>query len=141
VRTDTISIAGKDYPVKGMSVSQSLTTDLDAFDARQSKNRKALSDIRLRRMAMSLQAGGAFLTDPHNPKGEIGCASMSTEDVVKWLDSDVFSDMQEFYAAETIVLALADAPKAKKPGEGDGTGVGELLATESSTGTKETSVA
>ena len=139
MRTDTIVIGGKKYPVEGLSVSQSLTTDLEAFDARQSKDRKTLGEIRLRRMAMSLQQGDAFLPDAKNPNGEIGAKTMTTEAVMKWLDSrDVFSDMDEFYAAEAVVLSLA---AALKPDKGAEAAVGESLATESSTGTKETSVA
>lgn len=123
MRTDTVSIGGKSYQVKGLSVSQSLQTDLEAYDARLAKDRKALSDIRLRRIAYSLQNGGAYIPDAASPidpetgehKGQMAASSMTVEAVMKWLDSDVFADMEEFYDVEKKTLALADRVKSNEP--------------------------
>ena len=131
MRTDSIIIGGQKYPVKGLTVSQSLSTDLEVYDARQAQDKDKISALRLKRMALCLQNGNAFLPDPVNPQGQIGAATMTAEKVIKWLDSDVFSDMVEFYNAESIIMKLADPLKKdeQEPGKGVAESVGESLAT------------
>lgn len=130
MRSDVVVIGGKEYPIKGPKVSEALDADLDAFEARQAKNTKALREIRLRRFALGLQNGGAFLPDPKNPKGEMSAASMPTEEVMAWVDSDVFADMDEFYKAEAKNRALADPVPAAKAPKGATDAPGESPATE-----------
>jgi len=153
MRTDTITIGGKPYPVKGLTVNQALLTDLESFDARAKNDNKALTDVRVRRLAYGLQNGQAYIPDQSSPKdpvtgehkGQICAASMSTDNVMKWLDSDVFSDMVEFYAAERANTALASPAPAlvvvKPVGQEAKDGPGEQAATESPTITSEISVA
>jgi hypothetical protein len=136
MRTDTIIIGGVDYPVKGLSVTQSLTEDILAADANQSGNTKTRVDVRLRRMAISLQNAKAFLPDPANPKGQFATADLTPEKVCELLDGDLFSDAKEFYDAEIVVMALTgfgaktvksgnEAPKGDEP-----PAAGEAPATE-----------
>ncbi len=132
MRTDTIVIGGQNYSIKGLTVSQALNTDLENFEARQAKDRTAVTNLRMKRMALCLQNGKAFIPDPANPNGQICAASMNLDAVSKWLDSDVFDNMLEFYEAEKQVLALADpVPAAKQEsGKGVGEAVGESPAPE-----------
>ena len=121
MRSTTITIGGQSYPVKGLSVSQSLTEDLLAAEANTGGDVKTKVDVRMRRMAISLQNGKAFLPDPANPKGQLGTADMPVERVIALLDGDLFDTAKEFYDAEIVVMGLTGfgAPNAKESGGGE----------------------
>ena len=130
MRTGNIIIDGKEYPVKGLTVLQSLQEDIQAADANASKDPSIRATARVRRMAIALQNAGAFLPDPANPNGEIGLSSLSVEQVIGLLNSGIFADMDEFYEAELVVLRMLrpklaiGVAKETAPAEGESAATG-----------------
>lgn len=129
MRSDSITIGGKSYPVTGLSVIQSIKEDILAAEANRGDDIDKRAEARLRRMAISLQNSGAFLPDPANPNGEIEAKGLKVEKVVEMLGGfNLFSDSAEFYEAERKVMALTGF---LKEGPAGGTEAqGESLATE-----------
>jgi hypothetical protein len=139
VRTDSIVICGQTYPVKGLSVSQSLTEDILAAEANSGSDVSAKVNVRLRRMALSLKNSEAFLPDPASPideatgqhKGQLGTKDMPVDKITKLLDADLFSDAAEFYEAEAVVMKLTGFLKSEASQSKDGPkGAGESVAAE-----------
>jgi hypothetical protein len=130
MREGTIIIGGKNYPVKCLTVLQSLQEDMQAADANTSKEPSVRAAARVRRMAIALQNAEAFLPDPKNPNGEIGVADLKIDQVIGLLNSGIFTDMDEFYDAELVVLKMlhprmaAGAAREAAPAEGESPATG-----------------
>lgn len=113
MRTGVIIISGQSYPVKGLSVRQSLTEDQKAAEE------KNIVESRMRRVALALQNADAFLPDPDNPKGQFKSSDRSTEDVVAALNADAFTDnIDDWYEAELVVSSL-NRKKTVEPAKGE----------------------
>lgn len=130
MRTGTIIIGGQPYPVKGLSVRQSLT------EGSKAAKENDVIEMRMRQVAIALQNAGAFLPDPNNPKGQFLTSDKTVDEVVTALNADIFDGMEEWYAAEVAVGLLnqkkpVDAPKtdAPKTDEVNGEAQGEQQAT------------
>lgn len=130
MRSDSIIIGGKPYPVVGLSVLQSIKEDILAAEANRGDDIDKRAEARIRRMAISLQNGGAFLPDPANPNGEIGASGLKVEAIVAMLGGfTMFSDSAEFYEAERKIMGLTGF--LKDTPQKDGTEAsGESHATE-----------
>lgn len=129
MRSDMIVIGGQKYPVKGLSVSQSIMEDLLAAEANRGADNKTKVNVRMRRMAVSLQNGKAFLPDLKSPvdengkhRGQIGTADLPIEKVVELLDTDLWDSAKEFYDAEIVVMGLTGfgTPNSKESAAGAG---------------------
>lgn len=143
MRTGTIIIGGKFYPVRGLSVRQSLNEDSKAL-----ANKDQFSESRMRRIAMALQNADAYLPDPKNPNGQFRVADLSLEQVVEILNDDIFDSMEEWYDAEKVMRELHakkkdDAPKTDDLAKIDEAAVpeGESQATTLESGTSPAPVA
>jgi hypothetical protein len=124
MRKGTIIIGGKPYDVKGLSVSQSLEEDILSVDKKH-----AGSVLRMRRVAIALQNGDAYIPDPANPSGSIGTKGISIENIIKWLDGDEsFESVEEWYNAEIAANKLSRTEKPKT--NPDEEAPGESIATE-----------
>ena len=131
MRTGTIIIGGKEYPVQSLTVLQSLKEDMVAADVNKSDDADVKAKTRMRRMAVTLQNAGAFLPDPANPNGEIKSSDLKTDRVIEILNSGIFLDMEEFYEAELVILKLMRprlaaqlAGKETPPGAGESPATG-----------------
>lgn len=133
MRTDTITIGGQPYPVKGLSAIQTMVEDIATTEANANAkgDHKVRAHFRLRKLALVLQNGDAFLPDPKNPNGQFAAKDKTTDEVAIVLDGDLFLHSAEFYDAEMAVMRLnglmpdAPAKKSASPAEGAKTGEGE----------------
>ena len=133
MRSGQIFIGGQPFPVKGLSVSQSLTESILYAETNAEKKgmelAKARADWRIRRVAIALQNAKSFIPDPENPTGQLLSTDKTLDEMVKILDSGIFADLTEWNKAETAVFALDGPPvEEKNPIDGE-KAKGELLPT------------
>jgi len=112
MRESQITLDGKTYPVRGLTVLQCLELDAQTGNV-------DISVIRVRRVANALRNGKAFLPDPDNPNGQIQSADISVAKVEEIL-SQLIVDMFEWYKVEDTVMDLNGI--GSKSGAAKGTG-------------------